>query len=115
MSTRRSAHKVALAKDRVRTLQIIDTLGQCVLNLWLADSRIGGRPDQNPPILVVLPGKIRLPANDQQRITDQQYLIFLRHEPRGPTHAELLRPNLTERLAILLKILHGEVVDFVLL
>jgi hypothetical protein len=113
-----SPHAVAPAKDRVGTLQIIEMLGECVLNHWLADSRIGGiaRPITHPYQLSC-PANSDYPPMISQRIADQQYWIFLRHEPRTRADSGLSfpRPKLTERLAILLKILHGEVVDFVLL
>ena len=50
-------------------LQIIE-MGQCVLNHWFVESQIRVTLTNYPPILAVLPGNIRLPANDQQRMAD---------------------------------------------
>ena len=69
-------------------------------------------------MLAVLPGKIRSPANDQQRIKDQPALHFTSPtnlRTRADSAQSFPRPNLTKRLAILLKVRHGEVVDLVLL
>jgi hypothetical protein len=49
----------------------------------------------------------------EEFVGDQQYWIFATNHTRGHSGLSFPRPNLTERLAVLLEILHGEVVDFV--
>ena len=104
-------------EDRVRTLQIHRYVGPVrpePLACGLANRR-NSRPI--PPISAVLPGKLRLPANDR---SENRRSTVLDSPSSRTTHAgrpglSFPRPKLTERFAILLKILHGEVVDFVLL
>jgi hypothetical protein len=98
----------AAARIEFEGLQIIWILGQCALNL--ACGLAHGSLTNQPPILAVLPCKIRSPANDQQMMADQPDGILLRHEPcmGARLNAELPCPNLTERLAILLKPKNGD-------
>src|SRR5580658_9682119 len=117
VSTRRSAHTGCCCEDRVRTLQIHRYVGPVrpePLACGLANRR-NSRPIT--PISAVLPGKLRLPANDR---SENRRSTVLDSPSSRTTHAgrpglSFPRPKLTERFAILLKILHGEVVDFVLL
>jgi len=82
VSTRQSAHTVAAARIEFERCKFIDTLGQCVLNLSLADSRIGGIADQSPPYQLSCPANSDYPPMIGQRIADQPYWILLRREPR---------------------------------
>jgi hypothetical protein len=86
VSTRRSAHTVAPARIEFERCKFIDTLGRCVLNLWLADPRIGGiaRP-------ITHPYQLSCPANSDyrpmisQRIAEQHWISFAANHARGPT------------------------------